>query len=203
MSIRINLLPWREARRGRRTRHFYAWVALMLVLGGGLGWLMAQVYQHKLAVQLQRNTFISDQMARLNADIEEVASYQRSAAHLREQLTVFQALESQRLDTLQLFNDVAESVVDGVIYQQLSKTGNRISVTGIAENERQVFEQLRSIAEQPGLGVPSLSAMESDPQGAGRVFRFSVEQKALDIPPGALASDSTPASQRGAQELVP
>lgn len=180
MSMTINLLPWREARREQQTRKFYLWIAFMLLAGVVIGLLTAQYYQHQLAAQQQRNAYISEHIVRLNADIEGVSRYQNDAGRLAEQLAVFQTLQSERLLTVQLFNDVAESVANGVIYQQLSKSGNNISATAVAASERQVSEQLRRIAALPGLGVPSLSAVESDQQGAGRVFRFNVEQMTLE-----------------------
>ncbi|CAN0562426.1 unnamed protein product [Ectocarpus sp. 12 AP-2014] len=185
MSITINLLPWREVQRERQTRKFYLWVAFMLLLGVVIGLLAAQYYQHRLAAQQQRNTYISDHIARLNADIDGLSRYQSDIGRLAEQIAVFQALQSERLQTVQLFIDVADSVANDVIYQQLLKTGNSISATAIAANERQVSEQLRRIAALPGFGVPSLSAVESNQQGVGRVFRFNVEHTALEHPDSA------------------
>ncbi|MBT2786705.1 MULTISPECIES: PilN domain-containing protein [unclassified Halomonas] len=176
MSININLLPWREAQRERRTRKFYLAVASMLVLGLVLGLLISQLYQLKLAAQQQRNAYISDHIERLNADIDGVSRYASDAERLGEQIAVFQSLQSERTDAVQLFNDVAASVANGVIYQRLAKNGNRVSVTAVADGERQVSEQLRRITALPSLGVPALSAVESDQNGLGRVFRFDVEQ---------------------------
>lgn len=182
MSMTINLLPWREAQRERRTRKFYAVVAGMLVLGVVLGLLISHFYQLKLAAQQQRNGYISDHIERLNADIDGVSRYASDAERLGEQIEVFLALQSERTDAVQLFNDVAESVANGVIYQRLAKTGNSVSVTALAGNERQVSDQLRRIAALPSLGVPSLSAVESEQNGSGRVFRFDVEQTTATAP---------------------
>ena len=79
---------------------------------------------------------------------------------------------------------MAESVANGVIYQRLAKNGNTVSVTAVAGSERQVSEQLRRIADLPGLAVPSLSAVESEQNGSGRVFRFEVEQTASELSQG-------------------
>lgn len=193
MSMTINLLPWREAHRERQTRKFYAVVAGMLVLGVVLGLLVAQFYQLKLSAQQQRNATISEHIERLNADIEGVSRYASDADSLSEQIAVFQALQSERTDAVQLFNGVAESVATGVIYQRLSKSANSVSVTAVAGSERQVSEQLRRIGDLPGFGVPSLSAVESEQNGTGRVFRFDVEQTA-----SAAAQDVNQDSQRNA-----
>ncbi|BBI59726.1 pilus assembly protein PilN [Vreelandella sulfidaeris] len=156
MSITINLLPWREAQREQRTRKFYAIVAGMVVFGVALGLLISQYYQLKLAAQEQRNAYVSDHIERLNADIDGVSRYASDAERLGEQIAVFQALKAEQTNTVQLFNDVADSVANGVIYQRLAKSGNSVSVTAVAGSERQVSEQLRRIAALPGLGVPSL-----------------------------------------------
>lgn len=176
MSITINLLPWREAQREQRTRKFYAIVAGMVVFGVAVGLLISQYYQLKLAAQEQRNAYVSDHIERLNADIDGVSRYASDAERLGEQIAVFQALKAEQTNTVQLFNDVADSVANGVIYQRLAKSGNSVSVTAVAGSERQVSEQLRRIAALPGLGVPSLSAVENDQNGTGRLFRFDVNQ---------------------------
>ena len=179
MNMSINLLPWRQAQRERRTRHYYVAVAIMLLLGVMIGVLISHFYQLKLAVQQQRNALISSHIERLHADIDSVSRVERDAARLNEQIAVFQALQSRRADTVHLVNNVANSVVNGVVYQRLSRSDNSVSVTAIAGSARQVSEQLRRIAALPGLGVPVLSALESEQDGAGRVFHFDVEQAAL------------------------
>ncbi|WP_281662380.1 PilN domain-containing protein [Halomonas sp. Alg239-R46] len=156
----------------------------MLILGVALGLLISHYYQLKLAAQQQRNAYVSDHIERLSADIAGVSRYASDAERLGEQIAVFQTLQSEQADTVQLLNDVANSVANGVIYQRLAKNGAQVSVTAVAGSERQVSEQLRRIAALPGLGVPSLSAVESEQNGAGRVFRFDVEQTTVAVPQG-------------------
>lgn len=179
MKITINLLPWRQAQRERRTRQYYVAVVIMLLLGVVVGLLISQFYQLKLAAQQQRNALISSHIERLHADIDSVSRVELDAARLNEQIAVFQALQSTSTDTVHLFNNVANSVVSGVVYQRLSRSDNSVSVTAAAGSARQVSEQLRRIAALSGLGVPVLSALESEQEGAGRVFHFDVDQAAL------------------------
>lgn len=176
MSININLLPWREARREKQTRAFYIVVLFMLLMGGVLAYAVSYVYQQQLVAQQQRNAYITTYIEQLNREIADVQRYQTNAEQLGEQLRLFQALHSERINTVQLFNDLAASVAQGVVYQRLSRSGERISLSAVAGNERQVSEQLRQIASMPGFGVPVLSEVASGQNGSERAFQFEVVQ---------------------------
>ncbi|AQU83403.1 MULTISPECIES: PilN domain-containing protein [unclassified Halomonas] len=176
MSININLLPWREARREQRTRTFYGTILFILLLGLLLGLAVAYFYQQQLVAQQQRNDYISTHIERLNRKIADVHRYQADAKQLGEQLSLFHMLHSERINTVQLFNDLAESIADGVVYQRLSRSGQLVSLFAVAGNDRQVSEQLRNIASMPGLGVPVLSEVAIGQEGSERLFQFDVTQ---------------------------
>ncbi|OAZ91332.1 PilN domain-containing protein [Halomonas sp. G11] len=179
MSITINLLPWREEQRERRTRRFYSFMVLMLLIGVALGWGIAKFYSMQLAAQQQRNAFIETQARELTEDIGNLEQYKADALRLGEQLVLFQTLQTQRASTVELFNALASSVASGVVYRQVSRNGAQISIEGVAASERQVSEQLRRVADSGAFGVPSLSEVESDAEEGGRQFRFDVEQPSL------------------------
>ena len=176
MSININLLPWREERREKRTRAFYGVMLLMLLLGGALAYGVSYFYQQELVAQQQRNAYITSHTERLNREIADVQRYQTDAEQLNEQLQLFQTLHHERINTVQLFNDLAASVAQGVVYQRLSRSGERVSLSAVAGSERQVSEQLRQIANMPGLGVPVLSEVASGQNASERTFQFEVVQ---------------------------
>ena len=180
MSIKINLLPWREARREKRTRRFYGGVVMMFLAGIGLGLGVLQIYQQQLAAQQQRNAYITNHIERLNNEIADVQRYQETAEQLGEQLALFQTLQAERVGTVQLFNNIAASVVYGVVYQRLSRNGEQVSFSAVAGSERQVSDQLRQIASMPGLGVPQLSEVTSGEDSVSRVFQFDVVQSVVE-----------------------
>lgn len=188
MSHAINLLPWREERREQRTHRFYGVVLLMLFMGGFLGWGVAKLYQQQLLAQQQRNAHITTHIEQLDAAIDEVQRYQVQVEQLRERLGRFQSLDHERIHTVQLFNQLAASLVDGVVYQRLSRSAERVSLFALAGNERQVAEQLRQIATMPGLGVPEVSAVASGQAGEPLNFQFDIDQTGLVSPASTQAS---------------
>ncbi|AZM94794.1 MAG: fimbrial assembly protein [Gammaproteobacteria bacterium] len=176
MSININLLPWREGWRARQTRQFYSVMLFVLLLGVASGVVVLHVYQQQLAAQQQRNAHISTRIEQLGNEIADVRRYQGDIERLEEQLTLFHMLNNERISTVRLFNDIAASVADGVVYQRLSRSGQRVRLSAVAINERQVSEQLRQIAAIPGLDVPLFSEVASGQDGSLRVFQFEVRQ---------------------------
>ncbi|WP_075878679.1 PilN domain-containing protein [Vreelandella massiliensis] len=179
MSVMINLLPWREERRQRQTRRFHILLVAMLVLGTALGFVVARLYQAELETQRERNRYITAQIQELEADISEVRGYEEDAVELSNQLELFQTLQNERIKTVRVFNEIAQSVANGVIYQRLSRSGDTLSATAEAGSDRQVSEQLRRIEQMPGLGVAQFTELESDSDSARRVFRFEVKQQSV------------------------
>ncbi|MFG6667283.1 PilN domain-containing protein [Halomonas sp. HNIBRBA4712] len=191
-SININLLAWREARREKRTRKFYGVLVLALALGVLVALGVSMIYQHELDEQKLRNEYITRHVQELEREIEDVKRYQADAAQLATQLELFKALQSERLDTVALFNALAASLTDGVVYEQLTRQGPRISVSASANDERQVSEQLRRIARVPDFAVPVLSEVTRLPDSQGRRFTFDVVQSLHSVSDAAAAGEAAP-----------
>ncbi|WP_447529658.1 PilN domain-containing protein [Vreelandella sp. TE19] len=185
MNININLLAWRDARREKRTRQFYKMLALALVVGVLMALAVGLVYQQELDGQEMRNAYITRHVEQLEHQIADVKRYQEDAAQLSTQLELFKTLQSERTDTVELFNALAASLADGVVYEQLSREGERVRLTATANDERQVSEQLRRIASMQGFAVPVLSEVTSAPNQQGRRFGFEVVQTLHDTSPDA------------------
>jgi type IV pilus assembly protein PilN len=181
MMIEINLLPWREQQRIRRSRRFYLAMAGMAVLGvaGGLG--MTHHYAEGLAAQQQRNAYIREQVAHLDHDIRSIGEYEAIHEQMVGQVEVFSELQQGRSQTVKLFRDLATSLVDGVHYTQLSRQGDQLRLSGLAENNHRVSDQLRALAAAPSLSEPVLSEVESS-GGERRRFSLGVVQQAGEAP---------------------
>ncbi|WP_346795644.1 PilN domain-containing protein [Halomonas sp. Bachu 37] len=179
MNVNINLLPWREARREKRTRRFHLCVALAVMVGCAVGFGVARSYQTSLDAQQQRNAYIQRQIDALNDDVQAIQGYSADVEQLSEQVAVFNSLQTGRSRTVGLFNDLAGSLAEGVHYLNLSRRAEMLEGTGIASSNRQVSDQLRGLAAAPGLEVPMLSEVEEEAERGGRRFRFTV----LETPP--------------------
>ncbi|PAU75984.1 PilN domain-containing protein [Halomonas salipaludis] len=197
MTIEINLLAWRDRARERRSRRFHAALILVAAIGLGSGASMTFFYQQRLEVQQQRNAHVEAQAAQLERDIRSLSEYEAARAQMLEQIEVFGRLRVGRPQTVHVFNQLVESLEEGVHYTRLSRQGDSLHLRGLADSNRQVFDQLRALAAASALDVPVLSEVESEDGAARRRFSLSVNQRMSE---GAEQHDDT-APEPGAEEV--
>ncbi|MGR2738223.1 PilN domain-containing protein [Billgrantia sp. Q4P2] len=175
MSIEINLLSWREQQRARRSRYFYLALTIMVLLGasGGLG--LTYYYDAALDAQRERNAHIRERMQQLEGDIRSIGEYEAIRERMIGQVQVFSDLQQGRSQTVRVFRDLTLSLADGVHYTQLSRQGDQLRLSGRAESNHRVSEQMRALAAAPAFSEPVLSEVESD-GGVRRRFSLGVTQ---------------------------
>lgn len=179
MTIEINLLPWREEVRARRSKRFYLALALMALIGLGGGYGMSWYYEQRLVEQQQRHQLITARTAELDRDIRSVSQYEEQVTTLKRQIEVFEQLQMGRPQTVHVFNALVESLEEGVYYSGLNRQGSQLRLTGLAEDNRRVSDQLRQLEASPVFDVPVLSEVETADNGMRR-FSLSVNQQMPD-----------------------
>ncbi|MGM1051752.1 MAG: PilN domain-containing protein [Pseudomonadota bacterium] len=177
MTIDINLLPWREELRARRSKRFFVTLGLAAVLGLGGGYGLTWHYEQETASQQQRNAHIQDQSRQLDSAIREISELEAIREQMLEQVRVFTELQMGRTQTVHVLGDLTTSLVDGVYYTQLNRQGKSLRLAGLAENNRQVSDQLRALAAAGSFTVPVLSEVEAEGGGERRRFSLSMSQQ--------------------------
>ncbi|MDR9439258.1 MAG: PilN domain-containing protein [Halomonas sp.] len=186
MTIEINLLPWREELRARRSKRFYLALALMALIGLGAGYGMTWYYEQRLSAQQERNRFVEAETKELNVAIREISELESIRQTMVAQVGVFTELQAGRGQTVHVFNDLVTSLVDGVHYTRFNRQENSLQLAGMAENNRQVSDQLRALDAATSLTQPVLSEVEAAQEGELRRFSLSLGQH---MPP---ASEDVP-----------
>ncbi|MBB3230056.1 PilN domain-containing protein [Halomonas stenophila] len=183
MTIEINLLPWREEQRQTRSKRFYMALLLVGLVGLGAGYGMTWHYEQELEAQRDRHALIRERTVALDRDIRAVSEYEQQIAILKRRIEVFQRLQAERPQTVHVFNALAESLESGVHYASLARQGDSLQLSGLAEDNRRVSDQLRALEASPVFDVPVLSEVESAEDS--RRFNLSVDQHM----PGAAAKE--------------
>ncbi|MEQ6889314.1 PilN domain-containing protein [Halomonas sp. CS7] len=178
-TIEINLLPWREEVRARRSKRFATAIVLSALVGLGVGYGMTWYLDQRLDDQQQRQQLIKARTAELDRDIRAVSQYEEQIASLNRQIEVFETLQVGRPQTVHVFNALVDSLEEGVYYSSLSRQGDQLRLTGLAEDNRRVSDQLRQLEASPVFDVPVLSEVEAA-ENEMRRFNLSVNQHMPD-----------------------
>ena len=108
---RINLLPWREARRTQRQRELIAMLAVVALLAVGLVALVYSDVSQRIEFQQERNNYLRGEIARLKKAAEELQALQQTRNRLVERLNVIQKLQTSRPGMVRMLDELVRLAV--------------------------------------------------------------------------------------------
>lgn len=181
---RINLLPWREAERKRKRQEFLlsvgaavATAALVVLLGR---WQMSAAIEH----QDERNQIISDEIADLDKQIQEILGLERQKERLLARMEIIETLQRSRPEIVHVFDEVVRVLPEGVYLTYLKQNGTRFEIRGVAQSSTRVSAFMRNIDGSEWLADPSLQIVQRSGTG-GSEFTLFAKQRAKTPPEGA------------------
>jgi type IV pilus assembly protein PilN len=145
VSIRINLLPHREAKRERQKKLFWFTTAVSAVAGGVLVFLVWSVLQGYIGTQRDRNEFISAENRKLDTQIREIATLRTEIDALRARQRAVEDLQADRNQPVYLLDELTRQTPEGVFLRTIKQDGLRVNVTGMAASNERVSEYLRNL----------------------------------------------------------
>lgn len=172
--IRINLLPHREEKRKARRQQFILFSAIA-ALGGLLVWFIG----HSVIVgyvdgQDQKNAMLKEEIALLDKEISEIKGLREQAEALLSRKQVIESLQTNRTETVQIFNELAAHMPEGVYLKALKQTGSRINLSGYAQSNARVSNLMRNLEASPNLERADLVEVKAATVNNRRVSEFSL-----------------------------
>jgi type IV pilus assembly protein PilN len=194
--ILINLLPHREERRKRRKTAFFAGVGVAAVVGLAVAGIWYSIVQHLTSEQQARNTFLSTEIKRLEAQIKDIANLRAEIEALKARQKAVEDLQTDRNIPVYLLNELVKQTPEGVYLTSVRQSGQVVALTGIAQTNERVSELLRNtLYNSQWLEKPELVEIKAANAAQRRVFDFSM-RVTLKRPQVATAANaaSMPAS---------
>jgi type IV pilus assembly protein PilN len=196
--ILVNLLPHREARRKRRKAAFFAGLGVSAVLGALVvgAWYLG--LQQMIAAQQERNAFLTAEIAKLDAQIKDIATLRAEIDALKARQSAVENLQTDRNVPVHVLNELVRQTPEGVYFTSMRQSGGVLTVSGIAQTNERVSELLRNTAyNSPWLARPELveikaTMMQTATREQKRLFDFSMRVNVR--PPETAASAASPAS---------
>lgn len=154
--IRINLLPHRAEKRRAKQIQFIILAAFSFALGAlAVGFVYAAI-STQISYQERRNSFLNQEIAVLDKQIEEIKKLSEQTQSLLSRKTVVENLQSTRSDVVHLLDQMLRILPEGVYLKTLKQDGNKISIVGYAQSNARVSTLMRSIEDSPWLDSPAL-----------------------------------------------
>ncbi len=173
---KINLLPWREEKRQERQKHFIALVIAIAVISGGLVFLANQGMNMMISGQEARNDFLRGEIRSLDRKITEIEDLESTRDSLISRKEVIERLQENRSLMVHLFNQIAQTVPEGITLNSLRQTGTELTIVGTTESESRVSDYMRRIESASWLHRPELRIVQarSGEQNSEQPFRFEL-----------------------------
>lgn len=173
--IRINLLPHREEKRKARRQQFYVLLGLVSVLAGVIWFLGFSVINREINQQAEKNQFLKREIASLDKEISEIKKIQEQTNALLARKRVIEALQANRTETVQLFNELAKQVPEGIYLRSLIQAGNGLTLTGVAQSNARITTLMNNLDESPILANSILVETKAETVGNRRLNAFSIK----------------------------
>ena len=170
--IRINLLPWREARRKAHNLQFFILMGMVAGLAASIVLLVHGYYATRISTQTERNRFLKDENAKLDKEIEEIKKLKEEIQALLSRKQVIETLQADRAQTVYLLEQLVRQTPDGVYLKSIKQTGYRVNLTGYAQSNARVSTLMRNLEASPHLENPSLVEIKVANVGGKRLSEF-------------------------------
>ncbi len=158
---RINLLPWREVLAKEKKRQFLMIAGLSVVLAvSALAFVHINISQ-RISDQIGRNKFLDTKIEEVDRQIKEIQSLEADKQNLLARMKIIQTLQSSRPEIVHLFQEVAQTMPEGVYLTQLNVTSKLIKVEGVAESNANVSALMRNIDSTTRMTLPLLDVIDS------------------------------------------
>ncbi len=158
--IRINLLPHREQARKERRHQFISLAVLTLILAGLVWFLGSTLIGSQIESQISSNDFIKREIAALDKEIAEIARIKEQTQALLARKQVIESLQSNRTETVTMFNELVKQMPEGVFLRGVKQTGSGVLLTGYAQSNARVSQLMRNLDASPIFEKPLLQEIK-------------------------------------------
>ena len=205
---RINLLPWRAERRKQRQKEFSILLGLSALGAVLVSFLMVGYYNAQISGQNGRNQYLTDQIALVQKQIDEIKLLDEKKAKLLARKEIIEKLQANRSQMVHLFDSLVRTIPDGVILTSIKQDEDTLTLEGRAQSNARVSTYMRNLEGSGWMTKPDLSIIEAkgEDKSLPNEFKLSVKLANPNAPkdedgdgvPDAPATAPTGATPPGA-----
>ncbi|MBT4964056.1 MAG: hypothetical protein HON32_07735 [Francisellaceae bacterium] len=171
---RINLLPWREDFLLYENRKFGIVAAVVFMIGISMTYLISggvNVYNGYVEGDVK---YLKKEIAGLEAKISEIRGLKDQKDTLLNKMSVIHNLQSDRLNIVKLFNNLAASVPSNIYLKEVARNKDDIEIKGSSENNNAISMFMRDLEQHNILTNTDLNKIQLNAKGG---FDFSLDTR--------------------------
>lgn len=179
MAVKINLLDWRTELNTLRKNQFFALLgvgAAVAVIGVGVVYFGVT---GAIEYQQERNRFLTTQIAEMDKKIKEIEELEKVKANLLARMKVIEELQASRAAMVHFFDEILETLPDGVYIKTLNQAGANVTVEGVAESNNRVSAYMKNIEASSWFAEPRLVVINTKDVDRRRQSEFQMQFKNL------------------------
>ena len=159
----INLLPWREWERERKQKEFVAQIGIVVAVAALLIFGFGQFLNTSIEGQDGRNQYLTGKISELDKKIAEISNLRSQREDLLARMRVIQELQGNRSVIVRVFDQMVQTLANGIHYGKLEMIGSALSVEGVAESNNRISALMRNLNESAIFDSPNLRSIKEDP----------------------------------------
>jgi type IV pilus assembly protein PilN len=171
---KINLLPWREAKRKEQQQEFFVFLGIGAVIAAIIVIVVHVYHSQLIEAQQGRNKYIEDQIVLLDKRIEEIKELESEKEKLLARMRAIEQLQGNRPLIVRFFDELVRSLPEGVSITNIAQSGQSITISGEAQSNARVSSFMRNLDSSEWLASPQLDIIQVENAGEVRVSVFSL-----------------------------
>ncbi len=124
--------------------------------------------------QQGRNKFMEDQIAVLDKKIREINNLEKEKQRLLDRMRAIERLQGNRPLIVRFFDELIDSLPEGVSVTKLSQKGQLITINGVAQSNARVSSFMRNLEESAWLANPQLDIIQAKNEKGNRISNFTL-----------------------------
>jgi type IV pilus assembly protein PilN len=190
--VRLNLLPWREAKRQRQKRLFTAYGLVALGVTLALAASSYLVIDGLVQIQESRNAFLNAEIVTLDRKIKEIKEIEKKKADLLARMDVIQELQHIRPEIVHLFDEIVTAMPNGAFLTGIKQSGRNVILEGRAQSYSRVSDLMRNIKASVWITNPTLNIIKDQEKVDTGLSQFELQFQ-QQRPPAPNPEDKAPA----------
>ena len=159
--IRINLLPFRAARKKENVRRqisifLLSFILIIIAVFYYNSWLSNRIEKLKA-----RNQDTVQQIAKYDKINKEIAQIKKTLNNLKKKIQVIETLDNDRKNGVKLLESMTELIIEERMwFTRLDVSGNKITIGGIALDERTIADFMKRLETQGSYSHVTLKSLQ-------------------------------------------